>query len=680
MDRLEQLVPVRRTALRKLFTYMKTVQSLLACLCVLLTLAPTASAQAPAPSAMTAGGSGSMWMRGPQAPPRNQFAYGITKNYRERPISSINMNNSARIESLVRGNVLYLSLSDAIALALENNIDIEIQRYGPELAKIDFNRAEAGGLLRGVNQTATQGAASAVNFVTGGGGLGGGPVASAGGAGGGTALSGTVFQVTGAAIPNLDPVLSFGVFKGKQSSPQSNSFTTGLTALVVNSTSYNAGISKSFLTGSTISLNYDNSLVGTNSPNQDLNFFNRGNLALNFNQRLLQGFGMAVNNRNIRIAKNSMKVSDLVFKQQVINTVSSTVNLYWDLVSFNENVKVKQQSLAYSERLYSDRKKEVEIGTLAPIEIVRAEAEVARNQQDLTIAETQVLQQETILKNQLSRTGVSNPLITTARIVTLDRIAVPEVEALSPIQDLIDLGIKTRPEVEQTRLNIDNTRLGLAGSRSALLPSLDFSASTSARSLAGDINTVPFAPGKPSFVRQPDPYFIGGYGTAVGQLFRRNFPEYNVGFQLNVPLRNRAALADIANDTLRLRQQELQEQRQLNSIKVDVQNALIALQQARAQFQASVKNRNLQEQTLDAEQKKYALGSSTVFFVIQAQRDLAVAQQAEVSAMATYSRARTQMDVATGSVLSAHSISLDEAVAGSVSKPASMIPAVPPAK
>jgi outer membrane protein TolC len=589
------------------------------------------------------------------------------------------MNNTPRIESLVRGNILYLALSDAIALALENNIDIEIQRYGPELAKIDLERANAGGLLRGVNQTATQGANSAVNFLTGGGGLGGGAVQNAGGAGG-TALSGTVFQVTGTAIPNLDPVLSFSMFKSKSSQPQSNSFTTGITALVVNRNSYSTSLSKSFLTGTSLSIGYDNSKIGTNSPSQDLNFFNQGNLSLNFNQRLLQGFGLAVNNRNIRIARNSVKVSDLVFKQQVINTISSTVNLYWDLVSFNENVKVKQQSLAYSERLYSDRKKEVEIGTLAPIEIVRAEAEVARNQQDLTIAETQVLQQETILKNQLSRNGVSNPLIANARIVTLDRISVPEIEALSPIQDLIDLGIKTRPEVEQTRLNIDNTRIGLAGSRSALLPSLDFSATTNARSLAGDINTVPFAPGKPTFVRQPDPLFIGGYGTAVGQLFRRNFPEYNVGFQLNVPLRNRAALADIANDTLRLRQQELQEQRQLNGIKVDVQNALIALQQARAQFQASVKNRVLQEQTLDAEQKKYALGSSTVFFVIQAQRDLAVAQQAEVSAMATYSRARIQMDLATGSILTSHGISLDEARDGAVSKPASMIPAVPPAR
>jgi outer membrane protein len=628
---------------------------------------------------MTSSGQSAVWTRSPVAPARDQYLYGLTRNYRERPIATINMNNSSRLEALVRGNVLYLSLADAIALSLENNIDVEIQRYGPELAKIDLERANAGGLLRGVNQTATQGANSAVNFLTGGGGLGGGAVQSAGG-GGGTALSGTVFQVTGTQIPTLDPVLSFSYFKNKSSQPQSNSFTTGLTSLVVNRSSYSTQISKNFLTGTSLSLGYDNSHIGTNSPNQDLNFFNQGNLSLNFSQRLLQGFGLAVNNRNIRIAKNSIRVSDLVFKQQVINTVSSIVNLYWDLVSFNENVKVKQQSLAYAERLYSDRKKEVEIGTLAPIEIVRAEAEVARNQQDLTIAETQVLQQETIVKNQLSRNGVSNPLIATARIVTLDRISVPEVEALSPIQDLIDQGIKTRPEVEQTRLNIDNTRIGLAGSRSALLPSLDFSATTNARSLAGDINTVPFAPGRPGFVRQPDPLFVGGYGTSVGQLFRRNFPEYSLGFQLNVPLRNRAALADIANDTLRLRQQELQEQRQLNAIKVDVQNALIALQQARAQFQASVKNRNLQEQTLDAEQKKYALGSSTVFFVIQAQRDLAVAQQAEVSAMATYSRARTQMDVATGSVLSTHGVSLDEAVNGTVAKPPSMIPAVPPAK
>ena len=609
-------------------------------------------------------------MRGPVAPPVDQPAqlYRFTKNYRQRPIAGINLSNSNRLSQLVRAGNLYLSLQDAIALALENNLDIEIQRYGPELAKIDFSRAEAGGLIRGVTQSVTQGAQSAISFVTGGTGGGTGNTGTAS-AGGGTALSGTVFQVTGTNIPSLDPVFNFGYSGGKTSSPQTNSFTTGLTALVVENRGFNASLSKQFLTGTGVTLSYDNTRILSNSPLNDLNPFNRGSMNLQLTQRLLQGFGRAVNTRNIVIAKNNMKVSDLNFKQQVINTVSGVINLYWDLVSFNENVRVRRQALALAQKLYEDRKKEVEIGTLAPIEIVRAEAEVARNQQDVTLAETQVLQQETILKNQLSRNGVANPLIADTRILPLDKINVPETESISPIQDLVDTAIKSRPDLEQTRINIENTKIGLAGSRSALLPALDLQMSTANRALAGSNNVV-IRPGIPA--RQVDSFFVGGYGTAVSQIFRRNFPDWNAGFQLNVPLRNRAAQADIANDTLRLRQQELQEVRQLNSVRVDVQNALIGLQQARAQFQAAVKNRTLQEQTLDAEQKKYALGSSTVFFVIQAQRDLALAQQSEVGAVTAYTRARNQLDVATGQLLSTFNVSVDEAMAGQVARTPSL--------
>lgn len=638
---------------------MKSLRSTIAGIGVLLVLAPIMPAQQ------------ASFVRGPQAPPRNQWAYPITKAYRVRPIGDVNMRNSGRLEQLVRAGKLYLSLQDAIALTLENNIDIEIQRYGPELAKIDLDRANAGGLIRGVQQGVTAGAQSATNFLTGGGQAGGGGGgAGAAGGGGGTAVSGTVFQVTGTNIPTLDPVFSLSYSRGKTSQPQINSFITGTTAVVTESGSWSTQINKNFLTGTGVTLSFDNLGVTTNQITADLNPFNRSNMNLQVTQRLLQGFGMAVNNRNIVISKNNIKVSDLTFKQQIITTVSSVINLYWDLVSFNENVRVRKQALALAQKLYEDNQKQVEIGTLAPIEIVRAEAEVARNQQDLTVAETQVRQQEQILKNQLSRNGVANPVLRDVSIITTDRISVPETESISPVQDLVDQALKTRPELEQTRINIENTKLGLAGSRSALLPSLDVFASAANRGLAG-------SPRRDA-VRPPDVYFVGGFGTSLGQVFRRNFPDYNVGFQLNIPLRNRAAQADIANDTLRLRQQELQEQRQLNGVRLEVQNAQIALEQARAQYQAAVKNRVLQEKTLDAEQKKYALGSSTIFFVVQAQRDLALAQQSEVQATTSYTRARNQMYVATGQLLETYKVSLNEAQAGSVARPADL--PVDPAK
>lgn len=587
----------------------------------------------------------------------------LTKNYKEKQIAPVKMQNSLRLDSLIRAGKIYLSLQDAISLALENNLDIEIQRYGPELAKYDILRAEAGGAIRGVQQNVTQGATSAVNLVTGGAGGGGGGGGAGSGAGGG-GNTGTVFTVTGAAIPNLDPQFTSSYFHNKQSQPQTNSFVSGLTALVVSSDSFNTGISKQFLTGTSMQATYASNSISTNSPNNDLNPFTRSNVQIQLSQRLLQGFGIAVNNRNIRVAKNNVKVSDLTFKAQVIATVSSVINLYWDLVSFNEDVKVKQKAVDLAAKLFEDNKKQVEIGTLAPIEIVRAEAEVARTQQDLTVSETQLLQQEAIIKNSLSRTGISSGLVADARIVPTDQIRIPAQEAIK-LDELTQEALDKRPELEQTRINVENTKIGLKGAKSQLLPSLDFVASTTNNGLAGSLNSLPAPGGRP---RQVDPFFVGGYGAALGQLARRNFPDYSVGFQLNVPLRNRAAQADIANDTLRLRQQELQEQRQLNSVRLEVTNAVIGLQQARARHESAIKSRRLQEQTLEAEQKKYALGSSTIFLVIQAQRDLALAQGVEVSALANYSRARNQLDNVTGRMLEVNQVSLEEALKGQVSR------------
>jgi outer membrane protein len=638
---------------------MKTLRESIAVLCVLLSLsAPLSFGQ----QSTTAVGSG-----GVKTSLDKNFNW-LTKNYKERTITPVRLQNSLRLDSLIRAGKIYLSLQDAISLALENNLDIEIQRYGPELAKYDIMRAEAGGAIRGVQQNVTQGASSAVNLVTGGAGGGGGGGGNAGGTGGG-GNTGTVFTVTGAAIPNLDPQFTSSYFHNKQSQPQTNSFVSGLTALVVSSDSFNTGISKQFLTGTSMQATYASNSISTNSPNNDLNPFTRSNVQVQISQRLLQGFGIAVNNRNIRVAKNNMKVTDLTFKAQVIATVGSVINLYWDLVSFNEDVKVKQKAVDSAAKLFEDNKKQVEIGTLAPIEIVRAEAEVARTQQDLTVSETQLLQQEAIIKNSLSRTGIASGLVADARIIPTDQIRIPAQEAIK-LQELTEEALAKRPELEQTRINVENTKIGLRGAKSQLLPSLDVVASATNNGLSGSVNDLPAPGGR---LRQVDPFFVGGYGGALAQLARRNFPDYSVGFQLNVPLRNRAAQADIANDTLRLRQQELQEQRQLNSVRLEVTNAVIGLQQARARHEAAVKSRRLQEQTVEAEQKKYALGSSTIFLVIQAQRDLAQAQGVEVSALANYSRARNQLDNVTGRLLEVNQVSLDEALKGQVSR-VSVIP------
>ena len=640
---------------------MKTFQSLTAVFCVILIAAPAVQAQQWS------------WQR-----PQHSW---LKDPYAAKQIDPINLRNSERLEKLLRAGNLYLSLQDAIALALENNLDIELQRYGPQIAAADLLRAQAGGLLRGVPQTVQAGAESVTAQVTGtapGTGAGVRTTTTTGDAAGAavaaTEAGGAVITQTGVATPVLDPRLFFGYSYAHRSNPLSNTITTGVTSLIFDSHTGNMGFEKNWLTGTSASFGWNSNYFESNNQRSDLNPSYSTNFQLRITQRLLQGFGRAVNGRNIRIARNNLRVSDLVFEQQVIATVSSVVKLYWDLVSFVEDVKVKQQALALAEKLYNDNKKQVEIGTLAPIEIVSAEAQVARRQQELTVSETRLLQQETVLKNVLSRTGVESPALAVARIIPTDRIQIPAEEQVPQLERLVGTALENRRELEQTRINIENSKIGMAGSKSQLLPSLDAQLFFNNNGLAGESNFL----AQPPFIPVVDPLVAGGFGKTLGHVFRRNFPDYGIGFQLNIPIRNRSAQADYIRDSLQLRQQELRERQLLNNIRVQVQNAQIALLQARALFNAAVKERILQEQTLEAEQKKYALGASTVFFVIQYQRDLAEAQSNEVAAMAAYTKARVDLEQALGTTLATYNIQIQEALAGQVARPPDVAPPAVP--
>lgn len=606
----------------------------------------------------------------------------LTDRYTNREVAPINLSNSGRIEALLRAGRLYLSLQDAVALALENNLDIELQRYGPRLAEADLLRARAGGVVRGVPTGVSQGPTSASSLSTGGG-AGTGVAGAGGSSGGGTGsgANGATVLFTGTQVPSLDEVAFVNYSWSHRTSVQSNTLLTGTSSLVFEGGQLSSGVQKGFLSGAVAQIGYSQQGQVSNNTVAIINPVRNGSLSFQITQPLLQGFGRSLNSRFIRIAKNDVKISDLVFRQQVIAAVSTVVNLYSDLVSFNEDVKVKRQALALAEKLYNDNKKQVEIGTLAPIEIVRAEAEVARSQQELTQAETQVLQQETVLKNYLSRTGLQSSSIADARIVPTDQLRIPDVEQVEPVQDLVAKAVQNRPELAQTQLQIENAKISLAGSKSQLLPQLNLVASAQNNGLAGQTNnllvpTTPTTPGQPIRPSTLDPRLLGGLGDVWTQILGRNFPDYSLGFQLNIPLRNRTAQADITRDQLSLRQSELRQRQELNQIRVDVQNALIGLQQSRSRYQAAQKSRFLQEQTLDAEQKKYALGASTIFFVIQAQRDLAQAQAVEVAALSAYNRARVSLDRATGEILATYSVSVDEAMKGTVSRPPNALPAV----
>lgn len=600
----------------------------------------------------------------PQAPP---LLGPLLRSFRKRIVPPANLGNTSRLESLLRGGNLYLAVPDVIALTLENNLDIAVQRYGPPLAREVLRRTEGGGALRDISQPISPGPVSvslagvSVNAV-------GLPESGSGvGSGGGITIQ------LGTTPPNLDP--SFIAYMNFQhaTTPLSNILLTGTDALVDDSRFAQLGYTQSFTTGTYAQLFFGSSRNHYNSAYYDVNPFTSGFLDFYVTQNLLQGFGIAVNDRNIRVQRNNMKVTDLQLKQQVIVTVSAVLNLYWDLVSFDDDARIKQQALATSERLLEDNRQQVRLGSLPPIEVTRAAAEVSANREALLIAQTNVAQQENVLKNALSRTGIASASLDEVHLVPLDHIVVPTAEELKPTAALIEQALKSRPELEIARTNTDSYKINLAGTRNALLPTLQAFAELTDNALSGDPNAITGA-------SIPPGVFVGGYGNLLGQIFRRNYPNYSAGFSLNVQFRNRAAQGDYVDDQLKLRQGELQYQKSVNQVRVDVKNAVIGLQQARARYETAVATRQLAQEALDAEQNRFKFGESGIPQVVQAQRELAADQEAEIQSMANYTHAKIAFDQAVGQTLDVNNIALAEAASGHVARPSTIPDNIPPDK
>lgn len=599
-------------------------------------------------------------------PPTGGISW-LTQRYQPRSVPPINLSNSSRLEALIRAGNLYLSSQDVVALAIENNIDVEVQRYGPLLAQEVLKRAKAGGLLRSVGVGVAPGPVSVS--------LQGVSLTGAGATvtgGNGVTSGGGVLTQLGPAILSFDPTLSLFANFAHTTTPQSNLQLTGTAALITDTRTYQAQYVQNWDFGMSAQLTYSSNHIKVNSQFLALNPYSQGSLDLQVTQNLLNGFGAAVNGRNIRVQKNNLRVSDLQFKQQVITTVSAALNLYWDLVSFNEDVLARKQETATAQQLLEDNKRQVAIGAIAEIEITRAEAQLYASQQDLVIAQTNLMQQETILKNYLSRNGISAATLTDVHIVPLDTISIPQKDEIRPIEDLVQEATAKRVEIETNRINIESNQLNLVGIKSSLKPALQGFFLLSNNGLSGDLTAV-------GAVLPGIAYLAGGYGNLLAQIARRNFPNYSAGFSLNIPLRNRAAQSDYVTSLLGIRQSELGLQKSLNGVRVDVQNAVIGLQQARARYDAAVKALVLQRQTLDADQRKFSLGASTAYQVVQDQRDLASAQSQEVQAMANYTHARIAFDQAMGTTLEVNNVSLAEALSGHVSRP-STLPANLPAE
>ena len=626
-------------------------------------------------------------LRAQQAPPTanaapaqnfNVMKYGNTQwfpnfwePYHTPYVPEANMRNSDRLHSLLSDGKLHLSVDDTLALVLENNLDISVARYQPAFAETDLLRTKSGGAPRGV-----QGAFSSSALYSGaiGGGLSSTSASSSSVSAGG--LTGGGGAVNFGAIPCCDPSAGVSTTWNRTTSPLNYTLVSGIPVVTSETTSITPYFGQGFLSGTSYVAALPGYTQDSTSQNLLFNPVVPTTLYLGMYQHLLNGFGRRANAKFIRIAQNDVKISQSVFRQQVITTVAQVLNLYWDFLSDNEQVAVAQQSLAYSQKLLADNKRQVEIGTLAPIEVVRAESEVATDQQNLIVAQTNVEEQGELIKTALAK-KVDGDLVS-AQVDPLDKLPEPRPDDIPPLDKALEIAAQNRPEIEQADLNLRYQDIVIKANRNALLPTLDFFATYASSGLSGVQPIYGACPAgfqaaatecvnPTTGVTMAPPITgskYGGAGQSLSQIFHNDYPNYSVGLSLAIPIRNRSAQADAARALLEQRQLLEQLQRTKNQVEQDVRNAEIGVIQAKARIEASRKAVALSRQTLDAEQKKFQLGESTVFLVIQAQRDLTTAEGNEVQARSTYAKALTQFRQVTGTILGEYNIELNDALQG----------------
>ena len=595
------------------------------------------------------------------------------------------VSNTPRIDQLTKDGKLMLSLNDAIALALENNLDLAIARYNLSIADTDILRTKAGASVRGVATGLVQGTPGGGVGGFGTGAQGAGAGGTSGGAGGaGTGASGLVQSTlgVGAPVPSFDPVLTSNLSIEHAAFPLSNTVTTGVNSLQQNTGTANFFYQQAFATGTSFTVGFDNARQFSNSLFTSLVPQVNSNFRFSLQQSLLSGFGIGPNMRFIRIARNNREISDVAFREQVIATVSQIQNIYWDLVSAYEDEKVKERSLSLAEKTLSDNRAQVKLGALPPIEIMRAESEVATRNQDLIVSQSNLQLQQLLMMNAVSR-SLDDQTLASAQVIPSDTMDVPEQEPVVPTQDLVNDALQSRPELAQARIDLVNREITKKAARNALLPQLDLVAWYGGSGLGGLQNASATCgnPGAPSPGSCIEPGTIprSGFYNAFASLVHNDFPDYAVGFNLTIPLRNRAARADQIRSELERRQAQMRLQQLENQIRIEVRNAQYTLQQNRARVEAAKKQRDLAQQNFEIEQKKHTLGASTSFEVLQTQRDLAVAESNLVTAMASYEKSRVELDRSTGLTLNHSGISLQDAETGNV-KSLPRVPGVRPVK
>src|SRR6202171_3701243 len=570
--------------------------------------------------------------------------------------------NSARLLQLIRHGKLYLSLKDAIDLALENNLDLAIARYNLPIADTDILRTQAGGFFRGVNTGVVQGTpgGGVGGFGTGAPGAGaGGTSSGAGGAGAGA--SGLVQSTlgVGTAVSSYDPFISANGGEEHQTLPLSNLTLNGVPTLQTNTGQFNVNYVQAFATGTSVSFSFNNARQTTNSIFTNLSPVLNSEYRIGIQQQLLAGFGFGPNLRYLRIAKNNKKISDIGFKDQVIATITQIKNIYWDLVNAYEQARVNEQSLAFAQQSLDNARKQLQLESVPAMDVMRAEAEVSKRDQDLTMARTSLQLQELLIKNALTK-SLDDPVLEAVPVVPVDHYETVEAPTTEAVQDLITQALRDRPELAESDVDLANRQISGKAARNALLPSLALVGFYGGSGLAGPVNPIYNLPAPNSSNVPVD------YSGALTNAFNNSSPDYYIGLSLNIPLRNRVAKADQYRSELEYRQAELRREQLRKQIRIEVRNAQYALEQTGARVGAARKARDLAQRTFEIMRKEQTLGAGSTFQTMTAQRDLSIAELDMVTAMTTYEKAKVELDRATGSTLEHNGIQVQDAVKGTI--------------
>ena len=602
-------------------------------------------------------------------------AFSLIGYYPPRWVPAANLQNAPRLESLTRNGAIYLSLSDVIAIALEDNLDIELARYNLPIADTDILRSRGGGQPLGVAAGIVQGTPGGTGTGVTGGALtstssgSGGTSPGAGGAAAGT--SGLVFSSAGAGPPppQFDPNLVSTLQIQHQDIPQATPF-SGTPLLVQNTGTANFTYAQGFATGTNMNLGFDNTRLTSNSAFNFLSPQLTSNFQLTLTQHLLRGAGWNINKRFITISKNNRAITDEAFRQQVMTTVMQIQNIYWDLVSAYEDLRVKNETLVLAERTLADNKKQLELGSIAPVEVTNAESQLASARQSVIVSQTNLQLQQLYMINALTRNFEGSPL-RSSPVVPTDTMVVPQQEKVEPARELITEALQHRPELVQARIDLRNRQLNVKGAKNGLLPAIDLVGFYGAASLAGvgnaacksapaPFNAPPFCP-----TSLPAPT---GYGTAFRDLFNSSAPDKGVALQVNLPIRDRQAQSLQVRAELETRQAQVRVQQLENQIAIQVRNAQFALQQNRAWVAASLEGERYARELLEAEQTRLSLGASTGTLVLQKQIQLANAEETLLAARVAYVKSQANLDYALSRTLERNGIRVADAESGKVTQ------------